>query len=89
MKNWIYAIGITLILVSCSDATDGDPATDTSTTIPPDTAVMKGLNDDGGTINTNTGSYSTDSVNKKKSDVRSSSSAYPNGSTNKKDSMLP
>jgi len=87
MKKWLFALAITVGLASCSDATDGNPATDTSTTIPPDTALLKGPSDTGGTINTNTGSYTTDTVNEKKNDVRSSKSAYPDGSgTGVKDS---
>lgn len=87
MKNYIVAIAVSIGLWSCSDANDGDPTTDTSTTIPPDPAVMNGgTMDTAGNINTNTGTYSLDSNSRsgdtslnKKTNTRSSSSAYPDG----------
>ncbi len=98
MKNYIVAIAVSIGMWSCSDANDGDPTTDTSTTIPPDPAVMNGgTMDTASTINTNTGTYSADSASRsgdsslnKKNNVRSSSSAYPDGRGAKKtDSLNP
>ncbi len=62
-------------------ANDGDPTTDTSSMIPPDTGVMNsGATDTAAMINSNTGAYPTDTGGTmKKPDTRSSSSAYPDG----------
>jgi hypothetical protein len=94
MKKFLSGIVISLSLVSCGGANDGDPTTDTSTTLPADPAVMNnGATDTATNINTNTGTYSRDSGNytstgdsslPKKNDVRSSSSAYPDGRGAKK-----
>lgn len=84
MKNFFSAIAVSTVLLSCGGANDGDPATDTSTTIPPDPAIMnENINDTAANINTNTGTYPTDSGTIKKNDVRSSSSAYPDGRSGK------
>ena len=76
MKKIVGLFSVALIMISCGDANDGNAQTDTSTTIPPDTALLNGS---AGTINTGTGSYPADSADIKTNDVRSSSSAYPDG----------
>lgn len=76
MKKIVGLLSVGLILLSCGDANDGNAQTDTSTTIPPDTALLNGS---AGTINSNVGSTTADSANVMKNDVRSSSSAYPDG----------
>lgn len=77
-------------LTACGGANDGDAATDTTTTLPPDTSEMRNAGTDtAGNINTNTGTYYTDTSGQKKSDVRSSKSAYADGkgaTPNRKDS---
>ena len=77
MKKTMITIAIVWGLISCGGANDGDAATDTTSTIPVDTAVLKNDPTDTTQINTNTGTYSTDTNAQKKNDVRSSSSAYP------------
>jgi hypothetical protein len=80
MKKIVGLFSVALIVISCGDANDGNALTDTSTTIPPDTALLnERAGDSAGTINRNTGSYPADSASVKKNDVRSSSSAYPDG----------
>ena len=80
MKRLMTAMALSFGLISCGGANDGNPNTDTTTTMPVDTAVMNSNAGDTATqINTNTGTYSTDTGNNKKTDVRSSSSAYPDG----------
>jgi hypothetical protein len=74
MKRIFFAAGVVVALTSCGGANDGDASTDT-TTMPIDTA---GMNNTGGSnINSNTGSYPTDTSDQR-TDVRSSSPSDPN-----------
>ena len=80
MKTLMTAMALAFGLISCGGANDGNPNTDTTTTMPVDTAVINSnAGDTAKQINTNTGTYSTDTGSNKKTDVRSSSSAYPDG----------
>ncbi len=73
MKKVFFASAIIISLSSCGGANDGNPNTDTTSTIPPDTSEMNSnAGDTATTFNTNTGTYSRDTANKK-SDIRSSS----------------
>ena len=89
MKKLII-IGLVVGLNACGGANDGDAATDTTTTLPPDTSEITNIGvDTAGNINTNTGTYYSDTSGQNKTDVRSSGSAYPDGrgvTPNKKDS---
>ncbi len=87
MKKTMIAIAIVSGIISCGDANDGNAATDTTSTIPVDTAVLKNDPTDTGQFNTNTGTFSTDTGMQKKNDVRSSSSAYPDVRGVRKDSV--
>lgn len=79
MKKLIMIASI-VGLTACGGANDGNPNTDTTTTLPPDTSELNNVGvDTAGNINTNTGTYYSDTSSQKKSDVRSSSSAYPDG----------
>jgi hypothetical protein len=79
MKN-IIAIGFILSLTACGGANDGNPNTDTTSSLPPDTSVMNNMGiDTANNINTSTGTYYNDTTAQRKNDVRSSSSAYPDG----------
>lgn len=84
MKKLAFGCVLSCALLSCSDANDGNANTDT-TVLPVDTNEMKSGTDTTSHINTNTGTYPTDTTQAKKADVRSSTSAYPDGSG--KDSM--
>ena len=81
MKKIVASLSIVFILAGCGgDANDGDPLTDTSSTIPPDTAVMNSTaTDTSATINSNVGTQGMDTALGSKSNVRSSGSAYPDG----------
>ncbi len=85
MKKIIAAACISLILWSCGGAAnDGDPATDTSTTIPSDPAVTNpgsGATTINSNVNSDTGAHPNDmdTTLRPKNDIRSSSSAYPDG----------
>ena len=89
MKKLIIIASI-VGLTACGGANDGDAATDTTTTLPPDTSeTMNAGMDTAGNINTNTGTYYSDTTGQNKNDVRASGSAYPDGrgvTPNKKDS---
>jgi hypothetical protein len=78
MKRLLFIAGVGLTLASCSNATDGSAATDT-TTMPVDTVAQNNAGmDTGTTINTNTGAYSTtDTAGMRKPDVRSSTASDP------------
>lgn len=79
MKKYMI-IGCMIGLTACGGANDGDADTDTTTTLPPDTSELSNSAvDTAGNINTNTGTYYSDTSGQKKNDVRSSSSAYPDG----------
>ncbi len=79
MKRFMV-IGCVVSLTACGGANDGNPDTDTTSTLPPDTSLLNNVGvDTAGNINTNTGTYYSDTTAQKKNDVRSSSSAYPDG----------
>lgn len=89
--NKLIISGLIVFLTACGGANDGDAGTDTTTTLPPDTSeIMNAGVDTAGNINTNTGTYNSDTSGQNKTDVRSSGSAYPDGrgvKANKKDSV--
>jgi hypothetical protein len=78
MKRILYTAGFVATLMSCSNATDGDATTDT-TTMPVDTAAVNNAGMDTGTnVNTNTGSYSTtETAGMRKPDVNASTATDP------------
>ena len=93
MKRLLFIAGIGLIVASCGGATDGNANTDT-TTMPIDTVAQNNAGmDTSNTINTNTGAYSTDTTNRNKTDVRSSTGSDPKtrnttqGSSQSRDSV--
>jgi hypothetical protein len=72
MKKNLFAVSLLVLFISCSDATDGDASTDT-TTMTIDTAVQNSaMTDTANHVNRNTGVYPRDTVLGKKNDVRSS-----------------
>jgi hypothetical protein len=73
MRKSILVLGVIFSLYGCGGANDGNPNTDTTSTIPVDTNVLNSkAGDTATTFNTNTGTYTRDTLNRK-SDVRSSS----------------
>lgn len=80
MKRILATASVVFALMSCGNATDGDPDTDT-TTLTIDTGGIEAPMDTANHINTNTGTYPGDSMTNAKGDVRSSSSTNP-GSRN-------
>jgi hypothetical protein len=81
MKKILFSAAIGFVLMGCGGAAnDGDPTTDTSTMPSPDTGMMAPTGDSASMINSNTGSYPSDTAGSmKKPDTRSSTSAYKDG----------
>jgi hypothetical protein len=84
MKKLFVMFFSAVALISCSNATDGDAKTDT-TTMPIDTG---GLNDTSNHVNSNTSGYPTDTAGAR-TDVRSSNptDAGSRSTTQSKDSV--
>jgi hypothetical protein len=78
MKRIFYLAGMVVALMSCSNATDGNAKTDT-TTMPVDTVAQSNMGmDTATTINTNTGSRSTtETAGMRKPDVNASTATDP------------
>ena len=78
MKRILYVSGFAIVLVSCSNATDGSAQTDT-TTMPVDTVMQNNAGmDTSTTINSNTGSQSTtDTAGMRKPDINAPTGTDP------------